>query len=204
MVKISKAIHKGGPELQDRAEFFWCNSELILVVADGAGGRSGGAEAAEFVVKAVKARIHSVELNAQALCHLLTEVDREMATSGKFGETTCVVASLSNDGITGASVGDSGALVFSKSGVQNLTANQVRKPFVGTGGAMPVAFNSSLLEGTLLVASDGLLKYTSQEKIAEMIASVDFDGIAEELVALVRYQSGALPDDVSILLARRA
>lgn len=69
---------------------------------------------------------------------------------------------------------------------------------------MPVAFNSSLLEGTLLVASDGLLKYTSQEKIAEMIASVDFDGIAEELVALVRYQSGALPDDVSILLARRA
>ncbi len=204
MFKVSKLIQEGGQELQDRAEFFWCNSDLILVLADGAGGRSGGAEAAEFVVASIKERIHSLDLSAKALCHLLITLDREMATSGKFGETTCVVVSLSSGGIVGASVGDFGALLFSQNGVRNLTDNQVRKPFVGTGGALPVGFNSSPLEGTLLVASDGLLKYTSQGKIAEAISAAEFNSAAEKLMALVRYQSGALPDDVSILLARNS
>jgi serine/threonine protein phosphatase PrpC len=202
MFKVSKIIQGGGHELQDRAEFFWCNSNLILVVADGAGGRSGGAEAAEFFVKNIKERIYSLDLSSKALCHLVGTIDREMAASGKFGETTCVVASLSSSGIMGTSVGDSGALIFSKGGIHNLTEDQIRKPFVGTGGAVPIGFNSSSFEGTLVIASDGLLKYTSQEKIAETVAAADFDSLAEKLMALVRYQSGALPDDVSILVAR--
>jgi len=202
MFKVSKLIQAGGQELQDRAEFFWRNSDLILVVADGAGGRSGGAEAAEFVVKNIKDRIYSLDLSQETLCHLLSTVDREMAKSGKFGETTCVIVSLSSSGIIGASVGDSGALIFSANGVQSLTENQIRKPFIGTGGAMPIGFKAFPLQGTLLVASDGLLKYTSQEKMAETIAATNSESAAEKLMALVRYPSGALPDDVSILLAR--
>lgn len=202
MFKVSKLIQAGGQELQDRAEFFWCNSNLVLVLADGAGGRSGGAEAAEFVVRNIKERIYSLDLSSETLSRLLATLDREMAASGIFGETTCVVASLSSSGIAGASVGDSGAWILSKGGIHNLTENQVRKPFVGSGGAMPVGFKNSSLDGTLWIASDGLLKYTSREKIAETIAASDFNNTAEKLIALVRYQSGALPDDVSILLAR--
>jgi hypothetical protein len=100
-------------------------------------------------------------------------------------------------------VGDSGVLGFSKIGVENLTANQVRKPLLGSGSAIPVGFARSQLDGTLLIASDGLLKYTSQEKIAATILAVDFNNAAAKLIELVRYQSGALPDDVSVLLAQK-
>jgi len=41
------------------------------------------------------------------------------------------------------------------------------------------------------------------EKIAATILAADFDSAANKLVELVRYQSGALPDDISILLARQ-
>jgi serine/threonine protein phosphatase PrpC len=68
---------------------------------------------------------------------------------------------------------------------------------------MPVSFTRGLLEGTLLVASDGLLKNTSLEKITATILTADFDDAASKLVELVRYQSGALPDDVSVLLVRK-
>jgi PPM family protein phosphatase len=203
MFATAKQIHAGGSELQDRAEFFWCDSNLVLVVADGAGGMSGGAEAAQFLVESVKKRIGSISMNANGLREILSSLDREMATIGAYGETTGVVVVLSEDGILGASVGDSGALDFAKTGMENLTASQVRKPFLGSGRAIPISFTRELLNGTLLVATDGLLKYTSSEKIAATILAADFDETASKLVELVRYQSGGLPDDVSILLARK-
>jgi PPM family protein phosphatase len=203
MFAASKQIHPGEKELQDRAEFFWCDSNLVLVIADGAGGLSGGAEAAQFLVEGVKKRIGSTSMNTDGLNELLTALDREMVAIGAFGETTGVVVVLSDEGIIGASVGDSGAFIFSKNGTENLTAAQIRKPFLGSGRAIPISFTRNGFDGTLLVASDGLLKYTSQEKIAATIGVTDLDAAASKLVDLVRYQSGALPDDVSVLLARK-
>jgi serine/threonine protein phosphatase PrpC len=203
MFATSKQIQAGGSELQDRAEYFWNGSNLILILADGAGGLSGGAKAAEFIVESVKQQIGSTITNSQQLCAILASIDQKMSASGTFGETTCVVVILSDSGIIGASVGDSGVLGFSKIGVENLTANQVRKPLLGSGFAIPVGFTRNQLDGTLLIASDGLLKYTSQEKIAATILAADFKNAAAKLIELVRYQSGALPDDVSVLLAQK-
>src|SRR5437016_3065447 len=103
MFKASKQIQAGDRELQDRAEFFWCGSNLVLVVADGAGGMGGGAEAAGFVVKGVKERIFSPGLDSVSLTNLVASLDREMAESGFFGETTCVIVILSSTGIIGTS-----------------------------------------------------------------------------------------------------
>jgi serine/threonine protein phosphatase PrpC len=203
MFATSKQIHASGSELQDRAEFFWCDSNLVLVVADGAGGTSGGAEAAQFFVEGVKKRIESIGMNTDGLNEMFTILDREMVAIGAYGETTGVVVVLSDSGIIGTSVGDSGAFFFSKTGLENLTASQIRKPFLGSGRATPIPFTRGQLNGTLLVATDGLLKYTSLEKIAATILAADLDTAANKLVELVRYQSGALPDDISILLARQ-
>ena len=203
MFEAAKQIHAGGKELQDRAEFIWCGSSLVLVVADGAGGMSGGAEAAQFFVEGVRKRIGTASMNTDGLTQLLTLLDREMSGIGAYGETTGVVAVLSGSGVFGASVGDSGAFVFSKASLENLTANQARKPFLGSGRAIPIPFTRESLNGILLVATDGLLKYTSLEKIAATILAADFDSAANKLVELVRYQSGALPDDISILLAQK-
>jgi serine/threonine protein phosphatase PrpC len=203
MFAATKQIEAGESELQDRADFFWSGPNLILVLADGAGGLSGGAEAAEFVIERLKGQNFSAITNPQQLCAVLASFDREMFERGTFGETTCVVIILLETEIIGVSVGDSGALIFSKDGTKNLTANQIRKPLVGSGRAIPIGFASSQLEGTLIVASDGLLKYASQEKIAATIFASDFNSVTSKLVGLVRYPSGALPDDVSILLVQK-
>lgn len=200
---VAKQIQAGGSELQDRAEFFENDSKLILILADGAGGLSGGANAAQFVVESIKKRINFQTLSLEQLCAFLTALDREMFASGTLGETTCVIVILSESGAIGACVGDSGALIFSKAGVGNLTMGQMRKPLLGSGQALLSGFNLKRLDGTLLIASDGLLKYTSQEKIAAKIAASSFDDAPGKLIDLVRYQSGALPDDVSVLLAQK-
>jgi PPM family protein phosphatase len=204
MFNTAKHIEAGGKNLQDRADFFWHGPTLYLVLADGAGGMSGGAEAAEFVMQRVKIEAGSAVLSPEALSNLLSAVDREMAAIGAYGETTCVLAAVSEAGIVGASVGDSGVLYVSETGVDHVTANQCRKPFVGSGRANPVGFSLGPLQGTLLVASDGLLKYTSAGRIAEAARSSDLNEVLRKLVGLVRFPSGMLPDDLSILLARNA
>lgn len=200
---VSKEIHAGGSELQDRAMFFWDGPNLILVLADGAGGLSGGAAAAEFVVQSIKGRINSTIGNSDALCAFLAALDREMLAAKTFGEATCVITVVSEDMIMGASIGDSGALIFSKNGIKDLTRSQIRKPLLGSGRAIPVGFTDGQLNGTLLIASDGLLKYTSQEKMSATIESSVLDQTVSKLIGLVRYPSGALPDDVSILLVQK-
>ena len=56
----------------------------------------------------------------------------------------------------------------------------------------------------MLVASDGLIKYASQTSIARIASGVDLVFAARSLVDLVRLRSGALQDDVSIVLCREA
>jgi serine/threonine protein phosphatase PrpC len=202
MFSVSKQIHGLNQPCQDRAEFIELGSSLVLILADGAGGMSGGAEAAEFVVQSVKQRVPSTSLTHWGLVALLMSIDRKMAELGAYGETTAVIAVLSDQALTGASVGDSGAYLFSNGTIENLTEKQMRKPFLGSGSAFPLGFSRPSADGTVLVASDGLLKYSSMEKISAIAVGPDLEESSQKLVQLVRYPSGALPDDVSILLAR--
>ena len=125
-----------------------------------------------------------------------------MVAAGTIGETTCVIVVISKAGIVGASVGDSGAWHITQAGIDDLTGHQTRKPFLGVGCATPLGFVRGPLTGTLLVASDGLLKYSSAERIAAVALGGDVESAAQNLVQLVRYASGTLPDDVSVLLVR--
>ena len=202
MFTAAKTVQSGGRELQDRAEYFYQGSNLIVVVADGAGGMSGGAEAADFVIQQVRQAINSHTLNLEELREFLISVDQQMIAAKNIGETTCVIAALSGGRIIGASVGDSGAWIVSHSGIDNLTAQQCRKPFIGSGCAIPIGFERTTLHGTLLLASDGLLKYTSAELIAAVVLMPDLEQAAQKLIELVKYPSGALPDDVSVILVR--
>ena len=204
MFKIAKQIQAGGGELQDRADIFERGACLVLVVADGAGGISGGAEAAQFAVESVKEAPSASFSSVEALTELLISIDRKTAAAGNCGETTCVVVVVTDKSIMGASIGDSGALIVAQPAVTDLTRRQMRRPFMGSGCAIPVAFTHGPLAGTLVVASDGLLKYTGQEKIAATAAGTEFDRLAGELVNLVRYPSGKLPDDIAVLAVRAA
>ncbi len=202
MFAVAKHIEPAGNELQDRAEFFWVRDGLVLVLADGAGGVGGGADAADLIVNATKAKFTQLPPNREVLTQFMFDLDREMALAGAYGEAACVIVAVSESHIFGASVGDAGAWIISEIGVDNLTAAQHRKPFLGSGRAWPVGFTRGQLRHTLLVASDGLLKYAAKSQIIAAALCDDLNEAARKLASLPRYESGALPDDLSIILVR--
>jgi serine/threonine protein phosphatase PrpC len=186
---------------QDRIQILRDDDKVIIAIADGAGGRSGGAEAAELAMKLISQ--HAPLLATQTDCEkLLVEIDRAISADKIAGETTAIVIVVSASGVIGASVGDSGAWIISRAGIDELTRSQTRKPFLGAGVAIVTGFARNAFNGTLLVATDGLLKYTSREAIASVVEESNFNETPAALVKLVRYASGNLPDDVAIGLCR--
>ncbi len=192
----------GNSDNQDRGAAISCAGGLVLVVADGAGGRSGGTEAAVMAVEVV--RQHVEQLGDPAACaDLLRTVDRRIFQDPNAGEATCALAVVTDDQVFGASVGDSGVWMIGTTAVVDLTRRQSRKPFVGSGSAWPVDFVQRKAKGEiLLLATDGLLKYTSQERIVAACRESNGESCAARLIELVRYPSGALPDDVTVILAK--
>lgn len=192
----------GNSENQDRGLIHHDGLRIIQCVADGAGGLSGGAEAASVAVKLIRDGA-SLLSNGQACVESLRRMDETIARDPVAGETTCVLAIVTPEEIFGASVGDSGVWWIPETGDPlDLTASQQRKPFVGSGSARPVPFHCPYGAGCLLLATDGLLKYTSGERIVGVCRELPTDSAAGRLIELVRYTSGRLPDDVTVILTR--
>jgi serine/threonine protein phosphatase PrpC len=103
--------------------------------------------------------------------------------------------------IVGASAGDCGAWLIHDQ-IDDLTEQQVRKPLVGSGSAVPISFRRPLRGGTLLLASDGLFKYARRNDIAEVAVREDLDTVARDLIRLPQFRSGDVPDDVGVALCR--
>jgi PPM family protein phosphatase len=196
--QLTAAARESG---QDRVLVFHSSPRVVLAVADGVGGRAGGAEAAEHAIAFFRDR--AAPARARRDCEeLLFELDDLLEKDPVAGESTGVLTIVDETGVFGASVGDSGAWVVNARGIDHLTRYQIRHPMLGTGSARPIGFKRPAFNGTLLLATDGLLKYAAPERIATALQGADLDVVAANLVALVRYPSGALPDDVGIALCR--
>ncbi|MEM9069852.1 MAG: hypothetical protein AAGE52_15170 [Myxococcota bacterium] len=157
---------------------------LQVALADGAGGSSGGAEAATRAVETVG--------DAAALRAL----DHSIASSFG-GRCTAIWLTLSRSGIVhGLSVGDSEAWCQRGDDWRELTENQQRKPLVGSGKARPVEFAAAA--DLVLVASDGLTRYAK-----DIRGILSRPNAAWNLVGAARLPSGGLQDDIAIVLVRR-
>ncbi len=202
--KFALRIQASGPACQDRAAIIELPQGLVLVLADGAGGMSGGAEAAEYVVSAAEKWVRDLtDLPDEAdWCRWLTDIDAALEADPSAGETTAVCVSASDSGIMGASVGDSEAWVIGANGTMALTRGQRRKPLLGSGEAFPVPFSTEVAWGDLLIGSDGLFNYTSAEEIVNTLKDQDAERAAENLIALVRSGSGWYWDDVSVIVVQ--
>lgn len=175
---------------------------LLIALADGAGGTSNGAEAAQAVVDmAMSLQDGSPWSDPRAALAAVDVLDRDVVRR-KGGQSTAVLLSITSAGMVGVSVGDSGAWVIRGEDIQDLTEGQLHKPLLGAGCVPWEIKGGPLAGGTLLVASDGLLKYAKPSEIARVVGGDDLAASARSLVDLVRLRSGALQDDVSIVLCR--
>jgi hypothetical protein len=85
----------------------------------------------------------------------------------------------------------------------DLTVNQVRRPFLGTGCARPIGFGPTQFEGRLLVATDGLFKYGKASIREDIVRSAPIREAAWRLVDSVRLGNGHLHDDVTVYVVER-
>jgi serine/threonine protein phosphatase PrpC len=202
-VRACRLVIGASSSCQDRAEIFAAPDRTVLVLADGAGGVSGGDRAASRIVETLREAVLAPESGPSDWGRFLTRLDRTLLDDPEAGESTVVVVEVGAKAVSGASVGDSGAWLVARDGrIDELTAQQSRKPLLGSGRARPTRFQRAALDGTLLVASDGLLKYAPHARIAATVARHDLDECARRLVDLVRLRSGALQDDVALILCR--
>jgi serine/threonine protein phosphatase PrpC len=186
---------------QDRVAVIRTTEAVVLVVADGSGGMRGGAEAAEHAVRMISnAAQEMIALDTQSFVSLITRIDTAPAPGQ--GQCALVVAAIVGPRIVGASAGDCGAWLITES-INDLTERQVRKPLVGSGSAAAVPFEAELGAATLLLASDGLLKYAQRNQIAALARDADVERVAHQLAQLPRLRSGELQDDLAIIVCRR-
>ncbi len=184
---------------QDRAAVIAIDGGLVIALADGAGGTGAGDVAAQAIVDAAAAAAPT----RPSWAAFLDELDGDPARLG-HGQATAVLVTVTAAGIRGASVGDSGAWLVRGDAIDELTAQQQRKPLVGAGGAMAMALGCGPIgDATLVVASDGLLKYGARRAIARIAGQADLAAAADALIELVRLPSGGLQDDVGVVLCRQ-
>lgn len=171
---------------QDRVSVRRAGDAIVLSLADGAGGTSGGRDAAEAIVDAR-------ETLDSDLVGALRELD-----SCIEGRSTAVVAHLYGATVHGASVGDSEAWARVGEEWLELTADQRRKPLLGSRRAEPSPFGTEL--EALLIGSDGLFNYAKRSKLRRDFFHHD---LSWRLADAARLPNGELWDDLSAIIVRR-
>ncbi len=195
-IDVAEAPRVG--EGEDRVAFDVDPHGAFIAVADGSGGRAGGAAAADRLIAAARA---AAPRDAAAMMDVISSVDVALAHEAD-GETAAVLVRLYRDGsVLSVGVGDSGALILDGATWIDTRESQPRKPLVGSGVAVPVAVKSSRCDA-LVVATDGLLAYARWDAIVGLAGSDDPHAV-RALVDAARLPSGGLSDDVAVVLARR-
>lgn len=190
---IDVRVERGGRG-EDRALVRQTGGAVRIAVADGAGGTGSGAQAAQRACEFVCAQAAH-----RSWVEHLEALDTLLLPQG--GETTLVVVEIADGQVWGASVGDSGAWLVRSTDWIDLTVGQRRKPLLGSGEARPVGFGPVMLDGQVLVATDGLLKYQSPQVICAHVRQSSAESL-DALINILRGARGALPDDVALVCSR--
>jgi len=184
---------------EDRGEIFHVRGGFCLAIADGAGGISGGGEAASMFMQSVQWTPSDMDSRG-GIAGMMMGADSRISSDPVAGETTGIVISLREGKLVGGSVGDSAAWLFLPASRTELTAGQRRKPFLGSDDIMPHVFSQEVASGTLVLVTDGLWKYTDIETIHETVRHNEPSSLPRKLIELVRLPSGTLQDDVCVIV----
>ena len=196
-IETTSATKEYRERCEDRVDVFHADQRTVIVVADGAGGTGSGDLAADFVVREVQSNFTTIH-SANEWADFLRQTDKQIS----LGESTAVVVDVRPFGIAGASVGDSCAWIINDGKITDLTANQIRKPLLGSGMSQPVGFTHTSLAGLLIAATDGFFDYAKRDEITRLVGQTEFYEISRKCIELVQFPSGDMWDDVGIVVGR--
>jgi len=200
-LKYARVLASSRRVNEDRVECLEHGEDLVVVVADGAGGLLGGDSASETFIAAVKSATTDAAFDVrEGACwsRLLAEVDMRL-NRAMAGETTAVVVVVTPEGLVGVSAGDSQAWVVGAADIDDLTGAQARKR-LGTGCAARVGFSRPSLTGTLVVGTDGVFNYLNATSVARAVRWREPADAAERLRAALEFPSSRYADDVGIAI----
>ncbi len=179
----------------------------LCCLADGQGGRAGGARAAPLACHT--ALETALRLPVEQLAGLaawpsiLQRTDEAVSQDPDAGFTTLIGLSVLRNAVCGASSGDSAALAVSAGGhLRKLTAGQFKNPPVGSGAATFIPFWAALARPwRLLVMSDGVWKYVGWGEVERLACEVGDQSLVEALQGAARLSgSGRFQDDFTIVV----
>ena len=198
----ARIVHAQGRIGQDRAEIIRQGNVTLVVVTDGAGGRTGGTEAAESVINSVIEDFPTAQKveGGQFASEKLSEIDRLLHRAPDCGEAAAIVLATTEGRISGAVVGDCEARLIDREGQLPLAPPQRRAPFLGTGKTVPLPFAADSPEGRLIVGTDGLFRYVRDDSFREAASATTPRQACKALVSLVELPSGNLRDDVAVVV----
>lgn len=185
------------PTCEDRVLVRHHEKGVLIVVADGAGGVSGGKIAAQTVVDSFE-QDQPFHVDPDLYVAKLHQIDSQI----DLGESTAVVINVLPDQIVGASVGDSQAWEIGEKPV-DLTIRQNRKPRLGTGMAVPVGIKVASFSNYLIVATDGFWNYAKPAQLFKICLWGDFHSLPRRLAESVKLPSGQMWDDIGLVVCRR-
>lgn len=187
------------------------SSCCVCALADGQGGRAGGRDASQIACRVTieSALSYSPKELARPTSwpNILRAADDAVHDSPDAGFTTLVAACVMGSSVCGASSGDSAAIVLNvRKDHQQLTANQIKNPPVGSGVAKFVPFASRLVAPWLvLLMSDGVWKYAGWNAILSVIMQHDGQAMIDSLQNSARLPaSGEFQDDFTVVAVRDA
>ncbi len=180
------------------------NSVWVACIADGQGGQSNGAQAAQTACTSYFEKAASLpcrELFQEKIQQdLLHHVDDCVALTGGF--TTFIAMVFDHRSLIGGSSGDSKVYATTGQGtIEEFTISQHKNPPVGSGGAVFETFARPLFPRLrLLMVTDGVWKYAGYEKIKNALEADSFSEVASVLRAATLTRCGTtLPDDFSLI-----
>ena len=174
---------------------------IWFCVADGAGGTGSGSLASQYISKAFRKLTSIPEFPMpEDFESFLRKIDFELMEENSGGESTAIIGVVSSGMVSGASVGDSEAWLFNSEYELEISNHQIIKPLLGSGRAIPIGFGPIPLDKHLLVASDGLFKYTEFRSLRAKLNSAT---VASELTTLAALPNGSYQDDVSVILIEK-
>lgn len=185
------------------------NSQLFLVaLADGQGGQSGGARAANIAVEAaIEAARHTPLdrlLNHPAVWRDILHWADDAVLADPDAGFTSLVSFIAGEGVApvGASCGDSAALMVHDGTTALLTDHQFKNPPVGSGEANFIPFHGSVgLPWSLLAMTDGVWKHAGWEAITDSACELHGQRLIDTLTTRARLPgSGQFPDDFTLLV----